>query len=411
MHTLNRILTFLFTVVVLLPPATFALVSLDQRDHAKESLHHAIETAVHSYRQRGAVQSLISKNQSLQVKGQVKIASLEKQKRDLRRKIVVQRNVIAYVSSRYGIAMTSSGQVALLIEEEKRRLVRLVRSRYFQLQLAEGDAPRQAVVRSMLHAAAGKAGRVGDGDLQEAQMRFIGDLSAAERAFDVLPDLERQRNDVLQQYRDASRQVAVAQNIVENGDVQLTDIQKITADVHDAVLKLQGELARIDAKLKSQAERALIEKGLIDPSILTAGHAMATAPTLTWPVFGGVSAGFMNGDYKKHFGVPHLGMDIVVAQETPVSAAADGVVFLVRDGGQTGYSYILIGHRGGYATLYGHVSQSLVSAGQQVFAGQEIALSGGTPGMHGSGPMTTGAHVHFEVIRAGVNVDPKSVLP
>jgi murein DD-endopeptidase MepM/ murein hydrolase activator NlpD len=119
----------------------------------------------------------------------------------------------------------------------------------------------------------------------------------------------------------------------------------------------------------------------------------------------------MDADYKKQFGVPHLGEDIVVPQASAVYAAADGIVFLVRDGGLTGYSYILIGHRDGYATLYGHVSQALVAAGQEVTAGQQIALSGGTPGMHGSGPMTTAAHLHFEVIRAGVNIDPKSVLP
>ena len=130
-----------------------------------------------------------------------------------------------------------------------------------------------------------------------------------------------------------------------------------------------------------------------------------------WPVYGSVSAGFRNEAYEAYFGVPHHGLDIVVAQSTPVAAAADGVVFLVRDGGDTGYTYVLIGHRGGYATLYGHLSAVQVAAGQDVDAGQIIGLSGGEPGTRGSGPMTTGAHLHFELINMAVNIDPAKVLP
>jgi murein DD-endopeptidase MepM/ murein hydrolase activator NlpD len=182
-------------------------------------------------------------------------------------------------------------------------------------------------------------------------------------------------------------------------------------DVHTQVLKIQGELARIDARLKEKAERALIEKGLLKAEDIGKFDGSTYRQQFSWPVYGAVSAGFMVESYKKFFGVDHHGMDIVVAQGTPVAAAADGVVFLVRDGGNTGYSYILVGHRGGYATLYGHVSQSLVKAGQEVSVGDIIALSGGTPGTHGAGPMTTAAHLHFEVIKAGTNVDPKSVLP
>jgi murein DD-endopeptidase MepM/ murein hydrolase activator NlpD len=80
-------------------------------------------------------------------------------------------------------------------------------------------------------------------------------------------------------------------------------------------------------------------------------------------------------------------------------------------GGEKGYSYILIVHRDGYATLYGHLSSFLVATGDQVKKGQVIGLSGATPGTHGAGPMTTGPHLHFEVIKNGKHIDPLSVLP
>ncbi len=411
MHTLNRVLTLLFILVVALPPATFALMNFDSQQQAEDSLQNAIQSAVQTYRRSGVAQSTLTKGQNLQEKGQALIKTLEEKKLDLRKKIIVQRDVIDYVSTHYKLPLTGTGQITLLIDSETKRLIRMVRADYVRQQIAGADLPRFGIVQSVLHSAAGEAILPDSSTLQTAQIRFIGDLKAAERAFETLPVLEKERDSVLAQYLVASRQIADGEEMVQHSDAVLAQIQQITKDVHDQVLKMQSDLARVDARLKSKAERALIEKGLLDPSTLSSNTVVNHTPAFHWPAYGPVSAGFMNAAYKKIFGVPHLGQDIVVPQGSPVYAAADGVVFLVRDGGLKGYSYILIGHRDGYATLYGHISQALVSAGQEVVAGQNIALSGGKPGTHGAGPMTTAAHLHFEVIRAGTNVDPKSVLP
>ncbi len=133
-------------------------------------------------------------------------------------------------------------------------------------------------------------------------------------------------------------------------------------------------------------------------------------PVFLWPVTGPISAGYLDVAYRAVFGVPHRGMDIAVPQTTPVRTVADGLVFAVKDGGTTGYSYILIGHRNGYASLYGHVSTSFVKSGEIVSIGQMIALSGGKPGTHGAGYMTTGSHLHLEITKNGVHVNPASVL-
>lgn len=133
-------------------------------------------------------------------------------------------------------------------------------------------------------------------------------------------------------------------------------------------------------------------------------------PLFAWPVNGPITAGYLDPDYLKVFTIPHQAIDIAVAQGTVVRSISDGVVFAVRDGGATGFSYVLIGHRHGYASLYGHVSKFLVQKGDVVAMGQGIALSGGTPGTHGAGHMTTGAHVHLELTKDGVHVDPRSVL-
>jgi murein DD-endopeptidase MepM/ murein hydrolase activator NlpD len=139
--------------------------------------------------------------------------------------------------------------------------------------------------------------------------------------------------------------------------------------------------------------------------------SLALSDAFVWPVHGSITAGFFDREYQRVFGVPHRAIDIATHQSTPVHSIADGVVYATRDGGETGYSYVLIGHSDGYSSLYGHVSQFLVHAGDTVSAGQVIALSGGAPGTHGAGHMTTGAHLHLEVMKNGVHLDPRTVLP
>lgn len=133
-------------------------------------------------------------------------------------------------------------------------------------------------------------------------------------------------------------------------------------------------------------------------------------PIFVWPVSGPITAGYLDADYVKVFGVRHRAIDIAVRQNSIVRSISDGVVYATKDGGAKGYSYILVGHRDGYASLYGHVSKFLVGKGDIVVAGQAIALSGGQPGTHGAGPMTTGSHVHLEVTKDGEHVDPVSIL-
>lgn len=95
----------------------------------------------------------------------------------------------------------------------------------------------------------------------------------------------------------------------------------------------------------------------------------------------------------------HAGVDIAMAEGTPVYAAAPGTV--VFAGEQRGYGQlVIIEHADGYTTRYAHNSKLLVEAGQQVSARTWIAESGSTGN-------STGPHLHFEVRRNGVAIDPR----
>jgi len=105
-----------------------------------------------------------------------------------------------------------------------------------------------------------------------------------------------------------------------------------------------------------------------------------------------------------HQSAGHSGLDMGAPKGTPIRAALDGTVYVVRYSA-TGYGYhVMIDHGGGFVTLYGHCSAIYVTEGQTVSAGDVIAAVGTTG-------RSTGNHLHFEVRIGGQKQNPRSYLP
>jgi murein DD-endopeptidase MepM/ murein hydrolase activator NlpD len=128
-------------------------------------------------------------------------------------------------------------------------------------------------------------------------------------------------------------------------------------------------------------------------------------PKFRSPMGGRISSGFgLRRTFRTNSGQwgseHHEGVDIAAPLGSPVHAAADGTV--VESAGsaleQRG-RHVIIRHSGGYETHYYHLSRRYVKAGDTVKAGQKIASEGNT----GS---TTGPHLHFEIRKNGVALDP-----
>ena len=98
----------------------------------------------------------------------------------------------------------------------------------------------------------------------------------------------------------------------------------------------------------------------------------------------------------------HSGMDIAASTGASIIAAGPGKVILAQTYGGYG-NCVIIDHGGGVVSLYGHASKLLVSEGQTVTKGQEIAKVGSTG-------ISTGPHLHFEVRENGVVVEPLDYL-
>jgi murein DD-endopeptidase MepM/ murein hydrolase activator NlpD len=118
------------------------------------------------------------------------------------------------------------------------------------------------------------------------------------------------------------------------------------------------------------------------------------------PVIGAIASGFSKARRHPllHIIRPHLGLDIAAPRGTPVTAPAAGRVSFV--GHKFGFGLVVeISHAHAVMTRYGHLKSASVHEGERVAKGQVIAAVG-------SSGISTGPHLHYEVIAQGTRVDP-----
>lgn len=102
------------------------------------------------------------------------------------------------------------------------------------------------------------------------------------------------------------------------------------------------------------------------------------------------------------WGRNHLGTDLDLQMRDPIYSAFDGIV-RIKSYDRYGFGYyVVIRHKNGLETVYGHQSKILVEVGQEVKAGEQIGKGGSTG-------RSTGSHLHFELRYRGLAIDPEIV--
>ncbi len=167
--------------------------------------------------------------------------------------------------------------------------------------------------------------------------------------------------------------------------------RKIVADVRYLNDK---EVSReiLKEEITQEAVAKIVERGTKIP------------PTYIRPISGGrQTSGFgRRSAPKKGASTYHKGVDWAVPTGTSVYASCGGTV--AKAGWGSGYGYVVyINHEDGRQTRYGHLSKVLVKSGQSVKQGERIALSGNTG-------ISTGPHLHFEILINGSQVNPLKYL-
>ena len=103
---------------------------------------------------------------------------------------------------------------------------------------------------------------------------------------------------------------------------------------------------------------------------------------------------------KKHF---HTGIDYRASIGTKVFSSREGVISDTGILGNYGL-YIIIKHDGGYETIYSHLKSINMRVNDRVNSGQQIAESGNTG-------ISTGPHLHFEIRKNGIPLNPYDFFP
>ena len=131
--------------------------------------------------------------------------------------------------------------------------------------------------------------------------------------------------------------------------------------------------------------------------------AEPTAPlrgAFAWPVKGTILKRFGPGSSGEH----NDGIKIAVPLDTPILAAADGVVAYVGSDVPALGGLVILKHGNGMTTVYGYAGQLLVQRGQSVKKGQMVALSGNSG-------FADKPSLHFEIRQGRTPVDPLPRLP
>jgi murein DD-endopeptidase MepM/ murein hydrolase activator NlpD len=176
--------------------------------------------------------------------------------------------------------------------------------------------------------------------------------------------------------------------------VPVTDsqVEALSASTSDTLARLSKQLTELQTSMTATKQKVLEQQHLlrITPSLYPTMTRTITSPF-------GYRIDPING-------LPsfHSGIDFGASLGDDVFATADGTVVSVGKDASHGNN-IVINHGQGLKTWYMHLSKILVAEGDQVTKGQKIGLVGNTG-------RSTGAHLHYEVLKNGQSIDPKPYL-
>jgi murein DD-endopeptidase MepM/ murein hydrolase activator NlpD len=196
----------------------------------------------------------------------------------------------------------------------------------------------------------------------------------------------------------------------------LTEVEQLRR-VTNKVDQLEQNLANYRVMLKKMTELAGIDLNAMGMSSLdsqVAGNYRAPVEQNAgvaqdarshpipsgYPVKGYISRSFRPEDENPR--MRHLGIDLAVSSDTPVIATADGVVTYAGWDSTFGWKVIL-SHANDLETMYGHNDSLRVQVGDVKKFGETIAVSGSTG-------VSTAPHVHYEIRRGGVPINPEDYL-
>lgn len=227
---------------------------------------------------------------------------------------------------------------------------------------------------------------------------------------------QMQEDNMLEEYEDFSFDdlldtdisIGINDERIEDSSIKEQPIKEVSSSTDNGVKEAE--------KNKKDKSVGINEKGITKKTEKTTTNVNKDKKevdmyAMVIPVFGSVSSNFANDTlvYSKTLEqwTTHNGLDIRAEEGSQVRAAMSGVVKEVSNNQQWGME-ILIDHGDGICTKYSNLSTlELVSVGQKVKKGDVISGIGRTALLE----ISEEPHLHFEVLKNGININPEDYLP
>lgn len=228
--------------------------------------------------------------------------------------------------------------------------------------------------------------RLRQAEILESQIREIL------QGENILPQSHEEGHAIVASLDTRAISLSSRDSLVGPGEIRTVDHKRVLASLANGFAQIDEEtnmLEKATQRLLTDAEIA-VDFHRAQPSI--------------WPAHGRISSDY---DWRRHpiYGTYefHSALDIAGSSWDPIVATADGNV--VFAGYRAGYGYtVTIDHGFGMRTLYAHCISLAVKVGQSVTRGEVIAYIG-------QSGTATGPHLHYEVHKDGVAVNPRLYLP
>lgn len=253
-------------------------------------------------------------------------------------------------------------------------------------------------------------------DVQSGVQRTLVSVKEEKRSLEV-HEYELELNKA--QLDDAKLQLEINQEKLEE---EKAAQERLVNDAESSQFNFERELSQIRSQQRESEQSVQSIQQEIAKKLQIAQQqnpSFSTVPgKLLYPVPNqGIVTYFHDPTYPyKNIVGEHSGLDFrTLINGTPsmgltVRAAGDGVVGrVIKNGRYTGNAVYLYHNDGSLVSIYLHLSVIKVTLDQVVSAGDAIGLSGGAPGDPGAG-LSNGPHLHFEVRKDGIPVDPCTYL-
>ena len=226
--------------------------------------------------------------------------------------------------------------------------------------------------------------------------------------YNILKRLKKAKEQVANMKQKLEKDLETNETLQAQVNEQKATMEALIEEKNEQVAQYETSIASQEEEVAKYAAAQAEAEAIIAAAEAAASSSATSTYTggiFTWPAPG-------NSRITSYFGTResptagastnHKGIDIACNTGDPIVAAAAGTVIVSTYNYAEG-NYICIDHGGGVVTVYMHNSVLLVSAGETVVAGQQIAQAGSTG-------YSTGPHLHFGVRVDGTYVDPLSYL-